>query len=116
MYKVVFGWLKKGGVPTGAELLALYQLMLPIFKEMHVRRPPVKEVDDRLVQVYPAVYEWWALYSSRPAGYWQGLSRAFPEAKALRDLRNDVKMIVAKLYPPAPKKAKAKAKAKTKAK
>jgi len=104
MYKVVFGWLKRGGVPTGAELLALYQLMIPVFKMMKVRRPPVSDVDDRLLKIYAPLYEYWALRTSRPDDYWKGLGQSFTEVKALRTLREEVKRLVAELYPPKPRK------------
>ena len=108
MYKPVFGWLKKGGVPTGPELKALLALMEPIMKEMKVRRPPLKELDDRLVQLYKPVYEYWALKSSRPESFWKGLEGSFTEVKALRRYRKEAKALVDELYPRKVKAAKKK--------
>jgi hypothetical protein len=103
MYKVVFGWLKKGGIPTGAELKALYALMEPILKQMKIKRPPISELDDRLIQLFNPVYEYHALYSTKSEEYWKGLDRGFTEVKALRQYRQEAVALRKSLYPPKPK-------------
>jgi len=49
MYKAVFGWLKKGGVPTGNEIKALDPLLLEhLLLETLIRKyGPVSDVAPR---------------------------------------------------------------------
>jgi hypothetical protein len=112
MYKVVFGWLKKGGIPTGAELKALLALMEPVLKQMKIKRPPINELDERLIQLFGPVYEYYALYSTKPESFWKGLGRDFTEVKALTNYRNEARALCKSLYPPKPKGEKKPKKAK----
>ncbi len=103
MYRAVFGWIKKGNIPTEPELKALYALMEPTIKALKMKRVPPKDLDMRLVEAFPAFYEYFAIRSQKPDSYWENLNGSFPEKKAEKSLRKAFRETWKALYPPKKK-------------
>ncbi len=106
MYREIFGYIKRGGKVDEAMLKALYALMEPTLKSLRMKRVPASDIDDRLVEAFPAFYEYYALWSSSPPHFWEAPAGGLPEFKALREMKKNLRAVWKELYPPKPRKKK----------